>query len=172
MDERYPIGQFEYSGDPSSTVIKGWIEEVERMPAALRTAIAGLDEEQLNTPYRVGGWTVRQVVHHLADSHINAYTRFKLALTEENPTILPYDQQKWAELADSQLPIDVSLQLIDALHERWVSLLRSLSPADLEKVFIHPEIGQVKLGWNIGNYAWHGKHHVAHITSLRVRKGW
>lgn len=172
MDERYPIGLFESSEEPSSTAVKGWINEIERTPQALRTAVTGLDEEQLITPYRAGGWTIRQVVHHLADSHLNAYMRFKLALTEDSPTIKPYNEQKWAELTDSQLPIDVSLQLIDALHERWVSLLRSLTPTDLEKAFFHPESGQVTLGWNIGNYAWHGKHHIAHITSLRVRKGW
>lgn len=172
MDERYPIGQFDYAGEPTSTEIMEWINEIEHAPAALRTAVDRLNDEQLNTPYRVGGWTIRQVVHHIADSHMNAYTRFKLALTETSPTIRPYDEQKWAELSDSQLPINVSLELIDALHKRWVYLLRSLTRTDLEKVFHHPESGQVTLGWNIGNYAWHGNHHIAHITSLRVHKGW
>jgi DinB superfamily len=139
----------------------------------LRAAIAGRDEAQLDTPYRDGGWTVRQVVHHVPESHMNAYIRFKLALTENEPTVKPYNEAAWAETADvSETPIDVSLALLDNLHKRWVILLQSLSDADFAKQFRHPDLGLVTLEKNLALYAWHGKHHVAHITSLRERMQW
>jgi hypothetical protein len=172
VKERYPIGVFKFDGEITNNVIKSWINEIEDLPELLRNAVRDLDNEQLDTPYRSGGWTVSQVVHHLADSHMNAYVRFKLALTEENPVIKPYDEGKWAELPDYKLPIDISLSLLEALHKRWVKLLHSLSPADMEKTFIHPESGEVSVGKNIGIYAWHGRHHLAHITSLCNRMGW
>ncbi|CAM4290439.1 metal-dependent hydrolase [Bacillus manliponensis] len=170
MDLRYPIGLFTYKEEIDS--IEKWIQEIEELPTKLKVATENLNEEQLNTPYRPGGWTVRQVVHHVADSHINSYTRFKLALTEENPTIKPYMEEKWAELSDSQLPIEVSLTLLESLHTRWTHLLRSLSAADLEKAFYHPDTGATKLKVAIGLYAWHGKHHTAHIATLANRLGW
>ncbi|MED1467111.1 YfiT family bacillithiol transferase [Bacillus salipaludis] len=172
MDMKYPIGKFQFNGEITNNITKDWINEIESLPRLLRDAVKDLDNEQLDTPYRSGGWTVRQVIHHLADSHMNAYCRFKLALTEEKPVIRPYDETKWAELSDYKLPMDISLSLLEALHHRWTNLLRSLSPADMEKTFIHPESGEVSVGKNIGIYAWHGRHHLAHITSLCNRKGW
>ncbi|WP_026575539.1 YfiT family bacillithiol transferase [Bacillus sp. UNC438CL73TsuS30] len=172
MEMKYPIGTFQYNGEITNNITKDWINEMESLPRLLRDAVKDLDNEQLNTPYRSGGWTVRQVIHHLADSHMNAYVRFKLALTEEKPVIKTYDETKWAELSDYTLPIDISLSLLEALHQRWTSLLRSLSPTDMEKAFIHPDSGEVSVGKNIGIYAWHGRHHLAHITSLCNRKGW
>ena len=172
MDLKYPIGKFQYDGEITKSVTKDWINEIEELPSLLRDAVKDLDNEQLDTPYRSGGWTVRQLIHHLADSHMNAYVRFKLALTEEKPVIKPYDESKWAELSDHKLPIDISLALLEALHKRWTNLLRSLSPADMEKTFIHPDTGEVSVGKNIGIYSWHGRHHLAHITSLCSRKSW
>jgi hypothetical protein len=172
MNTQYPIGTFEFEGELTASVVEGWIREIEVLPSLLRDAVKDLNDEQLNTPYRTGGWTVRQVVHHLADSHMNAFVRCKLALTEENPVIKPYDEGKWAELPDYQLPIDLSLSLLDTLHIRWVEVLRNLTSADLEKTFIHPDSGKVSVGRNIGIYAWHGRHHLAHITSLRGQQGW
>lgn len=172
MEERYPIGKFEFTGEITNSVIKGWINEIEDLPGLLRDVVKDFYDEQLDTPYRSGGWTVRQVIHHIADSHMNAYIRFKLALTEENPVIKPYDETKWAELSDYKLPIDTSLLLRETLHKRWTNLLRSLTAADMEKTFIHPDSGAVSVGKNIGIYAWHGRHHLAHITSLCNRKGW
>ncbi|KIL42710.1 YfiT family bacillithiol transferase [Jeotgalibacillus soli] len=171
MDMKYPIGNFQFDGEITNSVTRGWINEIEDLPRLLRDAVKELDNEQLDTAYRSGGWTVRQVVHHLADSHMNAYIRFKLALTEEKPVIKPYNETKWAELSDYELPIDISLLLLEALHKRWTKLLRSISPADMEKTFIHPDSGEVSVGKNIGIYAWHGRHHLAHITSLCNRKG-
>ncbi|MEH7378724.1 YfiT family bacillithiol transferase [Neobacillus drentensis] len=172
MDMKYPIGTFQFDDEISISVTSVWINEIEDLPRLLRDAVEDLDNEQLDTAYRSGGWTVRQVIHHLADSHMNAYVRFKLALTEENPVIKPYDETKWAELSDYKLPIDTSLLLLEILHKRWTNLLRCLTPADMEKTFIHPESGEVSVGKNIGIYAWHGRHHLAHITSLCNRKGW
>ncbi len=172
MDERYPIGKFTFDGEITTAVIKSWVKEIEDLPRLLRAEVKNMNIEQLDTPYRPGGWTVRQVVHHLADSHMNAYIRFKLALTEENPTIKPYEEGKWAELPDSKLPINVSLDLLDALHKRLASLLNHLSPNDLKKTFIHPKSGEVSIGRNIGLYAWHGQHHLAHITSVSNKKNW
>jgi uncharacterized damage-inducible protein DinB len=172
MDMKYPIGTFQFDDEITSRVTSVWINEIEDLPRLLRDAVKDLDNEQLDTAYRSGGWTVRQVIHHLADSHMNAYVRFKLALTEENPVIKPYDETKWAELSDYKLPIDTSLLLLETLHKRWTNLLSSLTPADMEKTFIHPDSGEVSVGKNIGIYAWHGRHHLAQITSLCNRKGW
>ena len=149
------------------------IAEIAATPGALRSAVAGLSRDQLETPYRPGGWTVKQVVHHLPDSHLNAYARFKLALTEDEPTIKTYDEAKWAELSDSQrVPVEVSLDLLDALHMRWVTLLRGMDAADYRRGLNHPERGLMTLSQLLGLYAWHGRHHVAHITALRSREGW
>jgi hypothetical protein len=149
------------------------LRAIEETPASLRAAVAGLSEPQLDTPYRPGGWTVRQVVHHLPDSHVNAYARMKLAVTEESPTIKPYDEARWAELADARTaPVVLSLQLLEALHARWMLFLTSLRPADFGRPFVHPDHGQVNVDWAVAMYGWHGPHHVAHITSLRAREGW
>ncbi|MBT2730503.1 putative metal-dependent hydrolase [Bacillus sp. ISL-75] len=169
---KYPIGKFQFDGEITNTVTMDWINEIEDLPRLLRDVVRDLDNEQLDTSYRSGGWNVRQVVHHLADSHMNAYIRFKLAITEVKPVIKPYNEGEWAELPDYKLPIDISLSLLEALHVRWTKLLRSLSPADMEKTFMHPDSGEVSVGKNIGIYAWHGQHHLAHITSLCNRKGW
>lgn len=172
MDLKYPIGHFQFQEEVTSTIVSAWINEVEDLPKLLRAAVEDLDQEQIDTPYRLGGWTVRQVIHHLADSHMNAYVRFKLAVTEETPVIKPYDETKWAELADYHLPIETSLLLLDTIHQRLTSLLRSLTKEDLERTFIHPDSGEVSVAKNIGIYAWHGKHHLAHITTLRERENW
>ncbi|MCQ6265094.1 bacillithiol transferase BstA [Fictibacillus sp. WQ 8-8] len=172
IDLRYPVGLFALDQDITEKKIEEWIHDIESAPNQLKEAVNDLTEEQLDTPYRPGGWTVRQVVHHLPDSHLNSYTRFKLALTEENPVIRPYKEDQWAELPDSKLPIAVSIQLLEALHERWIVLLKSLTTADLEKTFTHPDSGVVTLAQNIGLYSWHSRHHIAHITSLRQRLGW
>src|SRR5262249_48433829 len=146
---------------------------VEAAPAQVRAAVRGLSPEQLDTPYRPGGWTVRQVAHHIPDSHLNSYVRFRLALTEQEPTIKPYDQEQWAKLIDARTaPVEVSLSLLESLHQRWVLLLRSLGPDDWRRNFRHPELGVVPLQWNAGYYACNGRHHVAHIASLRERMGW
>jgi hypothetical protein len=173
-DPRYPIGKFKYHGPPTEAQREQMIVNIEKTPAAVRSAIAGLSEEQLETPYREGGWTVRQVIHHIPDSHMNAYVRFKLALTEEEPTIKPYAEDLWAKAADNKsTPIEVSIVLLESLHRRWVYLLRSLSPDDWNRSFRHPESGRlVSLERNLGIYSWHGQHHVAHITELRKRMGW
>jgi uncharacterized damage-inducible protein DinB len=173
QDLRYPIGKFEKDDSPSPEKRRRYIEEIDAAPARLRAAVAGLKPEQLDTPYRPGGWTVRQVVHHVPDSHLNAYVRFKLALTEDEPTIKPYDEARWAELADTRsTPIETSLALLDFLHQRWGKLLRALSPSDLSRKLVHPELGVMSLDTVLCHYAWHGRHHVAHITSLRERNGW
>ena len=150
-----------------------WIGQIGVMPVELRAAVEGLSEEQLDTPYREGGWTVRQVVHHVADSHLHAYIRAKLALTEEQPVIKPYDEARWAELADGRFEdVGISLALLDALHKRWVLLMESLREAQWQRTFLHPEKGPVRLDQQLASYAWHGRHHVAHITALRARMGW
>ncbi|GAE35714.1 hypothetical protein JCM9157_2835 [Halalkalibacter akibai JCM 9157] len=172
MNERYPIGEFDIKVDPTQDNIQSWLKDIKMLPTLLKEVVQNLDEEQVNTPYREGGWTVRQVVHHIADSHMNAFVRFKLALTEELPVIKPYDEQRWAELPDYELPVEVSLSLIEALHKRWVIVLSSLVESDFQKCFMHPELGEIAIGKNIGLYAWHGNHHLAHITSLCQRKGW
>ena len=172
-DPRYPIGKFTFDGSPNEEQRKKFIDEIEQTPAKLRVAVQGLSPQQLETAYREGGWTVRQVVHHVPDSHLNAYVRFKLALTEDEPTIKPYMEDRWAELGDSRsTPLEVSLALLDSLHIRWVRLLRSLKPEDWKRAFRHPELGIVSLEKNLALYSWHGRHHVAHITELRKRMGW
>jgi hypothetical protein len=169
-DLQYPVGKFAWAGSASDAQLRQWIDEIAAAPAHLRAAVDALSPEQIDTPYRPGGWTVRQVVHHLPDSHLNSYMRFRLALTEHEPTIKPYDQERWAELPDSRTaPIEVSLSLLEFLHERWVILLRSLTPADWKRTFRHPELGVVNLERTAALYAWHGRHHVAHITSMRQR---
>lgn len=173
MDLRYPIGRFTMGGPVAESEHARMIAEIAATPGALRSSVAGLSRDQLETPYRPGGWTVKQVVHHLPDSHLNAYARFKLALTEDQPTIKTYDEAKWAELSDSQrVPIDVSLDLLEALHTRWVALMRGMDAAHYRRGLNHPERGLMTLSQLLGLYAWHGRHHVAHITSLRAREGW
>lgn len=172
MNLRYPIGIFEYEDDITADLTNMWIADIEVFPSLLLDAVKGLNDKQLDTTYRPDGWTVRQVVHHLADSHMNSYIRFKLALTENTPVIKSYNESKWAELADSTLPVDISLTLLETLHKRWAHLLRSLSPADLKNTFNHPDSGEVSVARNIGIYAWHGKHHLAQITALCNDKGW
>jgi len=172
-DLRHPIGRFSFQPPSTAEQRQKWIAEIADAPAQLRAAIAGLNEEQLNTPYREGGWTVRQVIHHVPESHMNAYIRFKLALTEHEPTIKPYDEAAWAETAEvRETPLEVSLVLLESLHKRWVVLLQSMSDADFLKQFRHPELGVVPLEKNLALYAWHGKHHTAHITALRERMQW
>jgi DinB family protein len=173
-DPRYPIGQFVYQGTQTPERRLDCIERIAAAPGKLRKAVAGLTDAQLDTPYREGGWTVRQVVHHVPDSHLNAYTRFRLALTEPTPTIRPYMEHRWAELSDArEAPVEISLSLLEALHRRWVLLLRSLGPADWELRFLHPEHGREwSLDEVLAMYAWHGEHHTAHVTRLRDRKGW
>jgi uncharacterized damage-inducible protein DinB len=172
-DPRFPVGKFHYDGPPSEEQKQAFLNEIASAPANLQAAVSGLSEAQLDTPYRDGGWTVRQVVHHVPDSHMNAYVRFKLALTEDEPTIKPYAEDRWAELADTKAtPIETSLCLLDCLHKRWVNLLRSLSAEDWKRTFRHPELGAMTLEKTLALYAWHGRHHVAHITELRKREGW
>ncbi len=178
MDLQYPIGKFIWnrSGEgllASEAERREWLANIAEMPERLRAAVAGLTEVQIDTPYRPGGWTVRQVVHHLADSHMNAYTRFRLALTENVPTIKPYDEGLWAQLSDARTaPAELSLTLLDSLHQRLVMLLRGLRPEDFSRALNHPELGRVTLEKYLSMYAWHGRHHVAHITGLRQRSGW
>jgi uncharacterized damage-inducible protein DinB len=172
-DPRFPVGTFQFNPDVTPEIRRASIAAIRDTPAALRAAVRGLDEAQLNTPYRDGGWTVRQVVHHVPESHMNAYTRFKLALTEDNPTIKPYNEDAWAKLPDvARAPIETSLALLDALHERWVILLEAVNPAGFERPLVHPDMGPMPLDRLLQMYAWHGRHHVAHITTLRARQGW
>jgi DinB superfamily len=172
-DLSFPIGKFHFEGTLTADQKKNLIGDIAAVPANLRAAVAGLSPQQLDTPYRPGGWTVRQVAHHVPDSHMNAYIRFKLALTEDEPTIKPYEQQYWAELPDSKdTPIEVSLAMLDSLHDRWVRVLRSITPEQWKRTFRHPDLGIVGLEKNLALYAWHGKHHVAHVTELRKRSGW
>lgn len=175
MDElRYPIGRFGYDARDDGSRRSEWIDEIEATPGRLRAAVRGLSDQQLDTPYRPDGWSVRKLVHHLPDSHLNAYVRFKLALTEAEPTIKGYDEAAWAELVDSRsTPVEVSLRLLEALHQRWVALLRGLTPADFERGFVHPEMRRsLRLREVLALYAWHGRHHVAHVERLRDREGW
>jgi len=169
-DLSYPIGKFDLSNFADRAEN---LQTIADLPSAVATAVGGLSDEQLDTEYRPGGWTVRQTVHHIADSHSNSLTRFKLALTEDTPpTIRPYYEERWAELADSKLPIDVSLKMIDAIHTRWSALLASLTEDDFKREFVHPETGNWHLEGALALYAWHSKHHTAHITHLRERMGW
>ncbi len=173
-DPRYPVGKFDrplrlHSSDERRVLIG----HIAATPARMRAAVGGLDEAQLETPYRDGGWTVRQVVHHVPDSHMNAYTRVKLALTEDEPTIKPYDEGAWAKLNDVRdTPIETSLVLLETLHKRWDTILTAMTDADFERTLLHPDIGVITLDWLVAMYAWHGRHHVGHITSLRERSGW
>jgi hypothetical protein len=173
MDLRYPIGKYDSKASLSPVERAEAIAQIAAAPKGLRDAVAGLSHEQFDTPYRPGGWTVRQVVHHVPDSHMNSYVRFKLALTESEPTIKPYDEALWANLADSrETPVEVSLMLLETLHHRWVVLLRSMRSEDFARRLRHPERGAMTLDDMVGLYAWHGRHHVVHITSLREREGW
>ena len=172
-DLRFPIGEFDRNFTLTPDARQERMVVIRELPQRMRDAVAGLSAEQLDTEYRPGGWTVRQTVHHVADSHANSLTRFKLALTEdEPPTIRPYYEDRWAELGDNKLPIDVSLKMIDGMHARWVALMESMSEEDFAKKFIHPETGEWTLDAALALYAWHSKHHTAHITSLRDRMGW
>ncbi|MGA3265092.1 MAG: YfiT family bacillithiol transferase [Terracidiphilus sp.] len=172
-DPRYPIGRFNLPATSLPGIRAAHIETLRQFHERLRAATAGLSDAQFDTPYREGGWTVRQVVHHIADSHANAYIRFKLALTEDWPTVKTYDEAAWANLADSRcLPIDGSMAMIGALHGRWVALLESLSEGDFQKGYNHPERGRQNLATALAMYAWHARHHTAHIAGLRARQGW
>ena len=172
-DLRYPIGKFQWEENLSEARRKELIEQIAETPAKVRAAVAGFTEAQFDTPYRDDGWTIRQVIHHLADSHLNAFVRFKLALTEQEPTVKTYQQQLWAETSDAKgAPAELSLTLLESLHARWAVLLRSLAPADFARQFRHPEHGLMTLERLLGLYAWHGRHHTAHITGLRERNGW
>jgi len=172
-DPRYPIGKFTYTDPPSEEDRARFIREIEQTPANLRAAVKGLSPQQIETPYREGGWTIRQVVHHVPESHMNAYIRFKLALTEDQPLIKPYMEDRWAKLPDAQAtPLETSLALLDSLHDRFVRLLRLIKPEEWKRTFRHPELGVVPLEKNLALYAWHGKHHLAHITELRKKMGW
>ena len=172
-DPRFPIGKFQRPGELSTAERNQLIDQIDEAPSALRAAVDGFSTEQFKTPYREGGWTVQQVIHHVPDSHMNAYTRFKLALTEDNPTIKPFMEDKWAELSDSrEIPHYVSLTLLESLHTRWLSVLRAMKSSDFGRTLMHPEHGQLRLDDMLGLYAWHGRHHVAHITSLREKEGW
>lgn len=172
-DLRYPIGRFAAPPEVTPAQVSSWIDDIARLPADLRAVVDSMTPAQLETRYRPGGWRASQVVHHLADSHLNSFLRFKWALTEDRPTIKPYFEDRWAELADyREAPVATSLSLLDALHARWVRLLRALGPAELRREFVHPDSGVVRLDVNIGLYAWHGRHHLAHITRLAEREGW
>jgi uncharacterized damage-inducible protein DinB len=172
-DPRYPIGKFHYDGPLTDEQKRKAVDDIARTPANLRASITGLADAQLDTPYRPGGWTVRQVVHHVPDSHMNAYIRYKLALTENDPTIKPYAEDRWAKLADTKnTPVEVSLTLLESLHDRWVRLLQSLTAEEWPRTFRHPELGPMTLERTLALYAWHGRHHVAHVTELRRCEGW
>ncbi len=170
LDPRYPIGKFEATPNATPEDLNRWLDDIEATPKRMREAVSGLTPEQWETPYREGGWTVRQVVHHVPESHMQSYGRFKLALTEDEPLIKPYQEDKWAELPDNRLtPPETSLVLLEALHERWNHLLRSLSDSDWQRTFRHPELGRMSLTRTANLYAWHGRHHAAQITELRKR---
>jgi hypothetical protein len=173
QDPRYPVGQFDAAADVPHSARPSLIDTIASLPRVMRAAVHGLNDQQLDTPYRDGGWTVRQVVHHVPDSHLNAYIRFKLALAENEPTIKTYDEAVWAEMADAKTtPIAPSLQLLEGLHARWVILLRSMSEQDYNRMLNHPERGRISLGQMLQLYDWHSRHHAAHITRLRERMRW
>ena len=172
-DLRYPVGRFQPVRSLSPDQRRTAIDTIAAAPSHLRAAVRGLDERQLDTPYRPEGWTVRQVVHHLPDSHLNAYARTKLALTEEAPRVFAYDEAAWATLEDSRTtPVETSLTLLEAVHDRWVRLFRAMTPADFARTLIHPENGEMTLDQLLALYQWHSLHHVAQITRLRARSGW
>ena len=172
-DPRYPVGKFSFDGNMTEQQKAQCLDDIEQTPARLRAAVHGLNDQQLDTPYRDGGWTVRQVVHHVPDSHMNSYVRFKLALTENEPTIRPYMENLWAELPEAKsAPIELSLTLLESLHQRWMLALRGIKPEEWKRNLRHPEMGLLSLEKTLALYAWHGRHHVAHITELRKRMGW
>jgi hypothetical protein len=172
-DLRYPIGHYTPDVNPTPETRNRHIEQIAGLPARMRQAVAGLKTDQIDTPYRDGGWTVRQVVHHVSDSHMNAYIRFKWAMTEDAPTIKAYEESEWAKLKDSRLtPVEVSITMIESLHARWTVLLRSMTAEDFQRRFTHPDSGPHDVDWLLSLYSWHGNHHLAHITSLRERMKW
>ncbi len=171
-DLRYPIGEYDKNIEITPELKKKFLNDTAELPRHVRDAVEGLSDEQLDTPYRPKGWTIRQVVHHIPDSHLNSYIRFKWALTEDAPVIKPYFEERWAELGDSRMPIENSLQMLETLHFRWIELLKSLSDEDFAKTLIHPDTGEWNLLQVLALYSWHGRHHTAHITSLRERNGW
>jgi hypothetical protein len=168
------VGRYEPPQTITAEHRRAWMGDIAHAPAAFRAAVAGLNDEQLDTPYRPEGWTVRQVIHHVPDSHMNSYARFRLALTEDNPVVKPYDEALWAELPDARrMPVEISLQLLESLHGRWVTLLEAMTPEQYARTFVHPGMNRtMTLDWNLGLYAWHCRHHAAHITRLRERMGW
>ncbi len=172
--QKYPVGKFKAPDTFSKQLTDEWIQTIDELPKKLRDAVSNLNDEQLDTPYREEGWTVRQVVHHVVDSHLNSYIRFKLAMTEDLPVIKPYLEKLWAEMEDGKhSPVELSLNLLEALHKRWVYFLKALSEDDLKRKFFHPELKrEMELRWTLALYAWHSKHHLAHITSLKDRRGW
>lgn len=172
QDLRYPIGKADMKTPLAAGERAQRIDSIAALPAQLRKAVHGLTDAQLDTPYRPGGWTVRQLTHHVADSHMNAFVRFRLGFTEDNPTIKPYDEKAWSELPDMRLPVEVSLQLLDSLHERMVQMLRTVPATSFQRTIHHPENGPMTLDAMVSLYAWHGQHHTAHVTALRQRQGW
>ncbi|MDQ3750177.1 MAG: bacillithiol transferase BstA [Acidobacteriota bacterium] len=171
-DLSYPIGKFDKNLEITAALKQGYIKEIAELPKKLKAAVENLSDEQLDKPYRPKGWTVRQTVHHIADSHLNSFVRFKLALTEDMPTIRPYFEDRWAELEDSQLPIDYSMKITEGVHARWTTLLEAMSDEDFARKLVHPETGEWTLENMLGLYTWHSRHHTAHITRLRDRNGW
>ena len=172
-DLAYPTGKFTKPTEFTPELRASWIAAIASTPAEFRAAVSGLNDEQLDTPYRPGGWTVRQVVHHVPDSHVNAYVRFKLALTEDVPTVKPYDEAAWALLEDvKSTPVETSLTFLDVVHDRWLRIIRSLDQAAFERRYRHPDTGNHSLDYMLAMYAWHGRHHTAHVTRLRERMGW
>jgi hypothetical protein len=172
VDLSYPVGRFDKTAAWTADSRRAAIESIAALPAKMRAAVAGLSDAQLDTPYRPGGWTVRQLVHHVADSHMNGYIRTKLALTEDKPTIKPYEQDAWAQLPDSKLPIELSLAILDSVHQRWSAIIRSMKDEEFTRTFVHPELGPLNLETHIHLYGWHSRHHVAHVTGLRERERW
>jgi hypothetical protein len=172
VDLSFPVGRFDRAATWTPESRRAAIEDIAALPARIRQVVAGLTDAQLDTPYRPDGWTVRQLVHHVADSHMNGYIRLKLALTEDNPTIKPYEQDAWAALPDSRLPIALSLSILDGVHERWTVLWRAITDAELRRRFTHPDLGPLSIETHLHLYAWHSRHHVAHITALRAREHW
>jgi hypothetical protein len=172
LDPSYPVGRFDRTAAWTAESRRAAIDDIAALPVRMREAAAGLSDRQLDTPYRAGGWTVRQVVHHVADSHMNGYIRLKLGLTEDHPTIKPYEQDRWAALPDSRLPIAPSLAILDGVHERWTVLWRATTDGQFQRTFLHPELGPLTLETHLHLYAWHSRHHVAHVTGLRAREGW
>lgn len=172
QDPRFPVGRFKPIANPAPEVLRESVAQLSALPARIREAVGGLSDAQLDTPYREGGWTVRQVVHHVADSHMNGLVRAKLALTEDSPTIKPYKEARWAEMPDAKLPIELSLRIIDGLHARLDAIVAGMTEADYARTFVHPENGLTPLSTWVQLYGWHSRHHVAHITELRRRKDW